>query len=153
MKESPTDHTAEFKENVGQISDAIHQVSDPVAIATMLYNIAEEKKSSNLVVRDINQKLDQLTTKLEEIIKHLKKLEGIKTTPQKTPTPTTELSHRDQEILDFVSKKGKACADEVQTHFQYRGRNAASARLSRLFKDGILEKVYVGRRVYYTLRK
>jgi len=60
MKGSLTDYNKEFKELTEDISEAIYQMSDPVAIATMLYSIAEEKKSSNLVVRDINSKFDHM---------------------------------------------------------------------------------------------
>jgi len=155
MRDSNKSHDQEFEEMIGDISQAVHEISDPVAIAGMLYNIAEEKKSSNLIVREINAKFDQLMQKIEKLTTELSKLNETVTV---TPTPnanghaTIELSERDQEILDFVSKKNRACAEEVQSHFKYKGRNAASARLSKLFKENKLKKIYVGRKVYYTLK-
>jgi len=44
------------------------------------------------------------------------------------------------------------CADDIQQEFKYKGRNAASARLSKLFGRSILEKEYVGRKVFYKLK-
>lgn len=149
MRDSLTNHKREFEEMVGNISTTIHQMSDPVAIGTMLYSIAEEKKSSNLIVRDINGKFDNIIEKLEKIVEELSKL-NVKLESEETLS--AEISERDQEILDFVQEKEKACAEDVQEKFEYKGRNAASARLSKLFREGLLDKKYVGRKVYYVLK-
>jgi len=55
----------------------------------------------------------------------------------------------DEKIIEFVKKNGKACAEDLQRAFNYRGKNAASARLNRLHSQGLLEKKQAGRRVYY----
>jgi len=141
----------EFEELTEDLSNAIDDMGDPVAIGTMLYSIAEEKKSNNLIVRDINAKFDNMAEKLDKIYEKLSVLveQGIL---QSGELPSVAISERDEEILNFVKSNGKACADDVQRKFEYRGRNAASARLSRLFKDNLLEKVYHGRKVYYVAK-
>ncbi|HDH41389.1 MAG TPA: hypothetical protein ENG12_03170 [Candidatus Altiarchaeales archaeon] len=151
MKDSLTDYDKEFEEIVGNLSDTIHDMSDPVSIATMLYTLVEERKSSNLVIRDINAKFDSILEKLKEISTRLNELESRLVTPS-TEHATFELSDRDREILDYVTKNKRVCADDIQEKFKYRGRNAASARLSKLFRERLLEKVYVGRKVYYQPR-
>jgi len=151
MKDSLTDYDKEFEEIVGNLSDTIHDMSDPVSIATMLYTLVEERKSSNLVIRDINAKFDSILEKLKEISTRLNELESRLATPS-TEHATFELSDRDREILDYVTKNKRVCADDIQEKFKYRGRNAASARLSKLFRERLLEKVYVGRKVYYQPR-
>ncbi|RLI91096.1 MAG: hypothetical protein DRO89_04675 [Candidatus Altiarchaeales archaeon] len=151
MKDSLTDYDKEFEEIVGNLSDTIHDMSDPVSIATMLYTLVEERKSSNLVIRDINAKFDSILEKLKEISTRLNELESRSGTPS-VEHATFELSDRDREILDYVTKNKRVCADDIQEKFKYRGRNAASARLSKLFREGLLEKVYVGRKVYYQRR-
>ncbi len=151
MKGSLTDYNKEFKELTEDISEAIYQMSDPVAIATMLYSIAEEKKSSNLVVRDINSKFDHMMKKLERIADLLENISQRMDAPNKKLEPS-EISDRDREILNFVRSKGRVCAGDVQKHFKYRGRNAASARLNKLFRDNMLKKIYAGRNVYYTMK-
>ncbi|MCX6775809.1 MAG: hypothetical protein NT130_03110 [Candidatus Micrarchaeota archaeon] len=55
----------------------------------------------------------------------------------------------DGRIIDFVKKSGKVCAEDLQRAFNYRGKNAASARLNKLHSQGLLEKKQAGRRVYY----
>ena len=59
------------------------------------------------------------------------------------------LSDIDEKIIEFVKKNGKACAEDLQRAFNYRGKNAASARLNKLHSQGLLEKKQAGRRVYY----
>lgn len=141
----------EFEELTEDLSSAIDDMGDPVAIGTMLYSIAEEKKSNNLIVRDINAKFDNIAEKLDKIYGKLSVLaeHGV---PHQVENPSVSISERDEEILEFVKSEGKACADDVQSKFEYKGRNAASARLSRLFKDNLLEKVYHGRKVYYVAK-
>lgn len=149
MKPSIGNHGQEFEELVGDLSNQIRKVSDPIAVGAMLYSIAQEKKSSNLVIRDINAKFDTMIQKLEEISKNLSGLCNKIDEPSNGPT---ELSERDREILNFVKERVRVCADDVQKRFEYKGRNAASARLSKLFKENEVKKVYVGRKVYYTPR-
>lgn len=152
MKGSLTDHNQEFNKLVGNLSETIREVTDPVAIATMLYTIAEEKKSSNLVVRDINSKLDNLLNKIDKLQNEVDELREkiTKAGGKQAETKQMPLSDRDMEILEYVKEKDVVCADDVQSRFNYRGRNAASARLSKLFKSGYLEKIYRGQKVYYT---
>lgn len=156
MKDSSEAHKQEFEEAVGNISQAVQQISDPVAIATMLYSIAEERKSTNLLIREINGKLDrfeQLMQKLDSVYENLESLKlQIEEEPAERQYATSELSERDEEVLAYVKKNERVCAEDLQEKFNYRGRNAASARLSKLFKEGKLGKVFVGRKVYYTAK-
>ncbi|MBD3388225.1 MAG: hypothetical protein GF416_04025 [Candidatus Altiarchaeales archaeon] len=128
----------EFEELIGEISQSI-QKNDPVTIGFMLYQIAEERRKTNLIIRDLNAKFDLLVEKIDNI-------EG------RTSNHETGLSERDQEVLDYVRRKDRISAEELQKKFKYKGKNAASARLSKLFHDGKLEKEYAGRKVYYKLR-
>lgn len=135
------------------ISDAMNEIKNPAALGAMLYTIATEKKSSNLMIRSINGKFDNLMEKLEKLNNQLTELnEKLGQREAKKEKGSALLSERDQEILDFVSKKKRVCADEIKAKFAYRGRNAASARLSKLFKEGLLEKNYAGRKVYYLMK-
>lgn len=149
-------HKKEFRDLTENLSSAIEKMSNPVEIAAMLYTIAEEKKSSNLVVREINGKFESMMEKLDKISNLLTEL-NMKLTEEKTTIGMDNLmeellSERDEEIMNFVNEKGRVCADDLKKIFGYRGRNAASARLSKLFKEGLLEKIYVGRTVYYKLK-
>jgi len=149
MKDSLTDYEKEFEEIVGNLSDTMKDMSDPMAIATMLFTLAEERKSSNLVIRDINAKFDSILQKLGDISVRIQEMEEKAAQPTAIERVTSEISDRDKEIMEYVVQNKRVCAEDIQAKFQYRGSNAASARLSKLFKDNLLEKVYVGRKVYY----
>jgi hypothetical protein len=59
------------------------------------------------------------------------------------------LSSVDARLINFVQAKGMACADEVRAFMGYRGNNAACARLNRLHKAGLLDRLQLGHKVYY----
>jgi predicted HTH transcriptional regulator len=147
MKEvvAEPEYKKEFEELVGDIAQATSQIQDPVAIGLMLYTIAEEKKKDNLIMRELNAKIDMLVNKIGQ-------LEKQQTTPATTPNPAAGLSERDLEVLNFIKTHGKASAEHLQEKFKYKGKNAASARMSKLFHEGLLEKEYAGRTVYYKTR-
>jgi hypothetical protein len=104
--------------------------NDPVAIGNLLYIIAEERASTNLLLKEINAKLDRLVSVNEK-----KENEVM-------------LSDIDKEIVDFIGE-GRVCADNVKKKFKYKGSNAASYRLNRLCDLKILKKFQVGRKVFF----
>ncbi len=66
---------------------------------------------------------------------------------QRKPVP---LSDQDSKVIQFVQlNNGMACADDIKSYMNYRGRNAASARLKRLQALGLLNRMQVGHKVYY----
>ncbi|MFH1307115.1 MAG: winged helix-turn-helix domain-containing protein [Candidatus Micrarchaeota archaeon] len=62
------------------------------------------------------------------------------------------LSSIDEQIVEMIRARSAVCAEDVRARFKYKGKNAASARLSRLYELGILEKQQAGRRVYYRMK-
>lgn len=59
------------------------------------------------------------------------------------------VSWLDAEILKNIQVLGMACADDIKKSMNYKGRNAASMRLNRLYRLGILDRYQLGRKVYY----
>jgi len=118
----------------------------------------EEKKliETTTIVRKVQE-----TTEMEllrEIMKKLggleRRLDGIES--RLMPEEKIEgdlLGDVDEKLVEFIKKNGKACAEEVQRGFNYKGKNAASARLNRLFSQGLLDKKQAGRRVYYFIKQ
>jgi len=143
MKEAGVGYEKEFEELIGSLAQSTRQIQDPVAIGVMLYSIAEERKNTNLVVRQLNAKIDSLLSKIETFEKQQK---------TEAPTITPSMSERDIEVLNYVGKHTRICAEDLQKVFRYKGKNAASARLSKLFHEGRLEKEYAGRTVYYKVK-
>ena len=59
------------------------------------------------------------------------------------------ISGLDAQIMQIIQIRGLTSADDLKKQMSYRGRNAASARLNRLYKMGLLERYQLGHKVYY----
>lgn len=112
------------------------QLKDPLAVGLAVYRLAEERKKTNYLFKEILKKLDAIAKSLGK---------------EKTPPKTSEelLSEVDKNIIDYVQQSGKVDAEMIRGHFDYRGKNAASARLNSLFQRGLLTKARAGKKVLY----
>jgi predicted HTH transcriptional regulator len=144
---SSPNYAQEFKDLTGEVTEAMEEMADPINQGLMLYTIAEEKKSNNLVVKDIASKFDQILNRLERIATLMEQQ-----AQNREENSQHGISDRDEEIIEFIKTKKKVCADDLQDHFNYKGRNAASARLNKLFSHKLVEKIYAGKTVYYMMR-
>ncbi|MFH1257445.1 MAG: hypothetical protein ABIG96_02985 [Candidatus Micrarchaeota archaeon] len=148
------DERGEFERVTEEFRRFQEQVRDPVFIATLMHKLSEERSSTNMLFKELNTKLDRLLA-FEDRIKGLeKKLEMKESAAAETVAPhaTREalmLPEIDESIFKYVKNKGKVCAEQVQMKFKYKGTNAASSRLNRLVKEGILRKMQVGRKVFF----
>lgn len=133
----------EFNEVREEFEKFREEMKNPLVVGALLNKLSEERASTNLLIREINAKLDKILA-LEQ---RLTKIEEKLTKPQKEAKRL--LPDIDEEIMDFVEEKGKASAEEVMKNFKYKGKNAASARLNNLFKQGLLEKKQAGKTVYF----
>jgi predicted Mrr-cat superfamily restriction endonuclease len=107
-----------------------------VETTTILTKVKETSEME--LLRSIAARLEGIEKRLDGIEKELGK-----------EAAEEILGDVDERIIEFVKKNGKACADDLQREFNYKGKNAASARLNRLHSQGLLEKKQAGRRVYY----
>ncbi|MFA6329720.1 MAG: hypothetical protein WCX64_03500 [Candidatus Micrarchaeia archaeon] len=138
---------------VGDYHAFKESVKDP-ALTTAYYlsKISDEKTSFNLVLREINAKLDRLeflerrVAQLEEMLEK----NSVEKVAVAAPLPNKEVvADIDMEIIGFVKEAGKVIAQDVADKFGYKGKNAACARLNRLATAGLLSKKQAGRKVYY----
>lgn len=135
-------------------TDAGEKIFNPSFVVDILQKINETKnlaQSSQVITKDTNEKSEMIIEQLEKfenmlnekmkviegLIEHLKKSENLTTT--------------DKQILNFIKDKGVVCADDVQSAFKYKGKNAASARLNILYRKNKLEKIINDRKVYYRI--
>lgn len=139
------DGSNDFDQLVGEyknlLSTTKSDVSETVSIARALFGIVEEKKNTNLLFHQILQRLDSFDLRL-------KKLEQSMSEPAKV---TSRISSKDEEVLNYVRENGLVSAEDMAQSFGYKGKNAASARLSKLFHEGHLKKEYTGRNVLYKI--
>lgn len=144
------DEKSEFSKVLEEYQKFQEQVKNPVFIATLMHKLSEERNSANLLFRELSQKLDRVLQMEERIARIEGKLDGMgKAGAETASRDALLLPEIDEGILDYIHKKGKVCAEQVQMKFKYKGTNAASSRLNRLVKEGILRKVQVGRKVFF----
>jgi len=135
----------EFAALAGEFKKFREEMKDPLVVGALLSRLSEERSATNLVLKEINAKLDRLLG-LEARIAVLEQRLAQPVRPAEIMLPEI-----DEEIVSFIASQKKACAEEVQKHFNYRGRNAASSRLNRLVQLGVLSKTQVGKKVYFTV--
>jgi len=105
---------------------------ESLLLAFLLQRLAEERESTNALLRQILHRLERLEHALG------------------TAREERELlSEQDEAILAFIRERGRADAEEVRRYMGYKGRNAASARLNRLVEKGLLKKRRAGKRVVF----
>jgi len=140
-------------EVLSPLENDIAKLRDPVVLAALMHTAATERENTNRLLKTLIERLD---TKFSEMESRLNALEGAQMAAQQTTAaPRGEevlLPSVDEEILRFVREKRHASAEEVRKKFGYKGKNAASARLSRMYDMGLLEKKQVGRAVLYCVK-
>jgi predicted HTH transcriptional regulator len=124
------------KEIRSDLEQNMERFRDPVVLGEMVYRLLEERENTNRLLRNILQKLEQVEAKMAG---------GMPMAAEQAPL----LPEIDDQILGFVKESGKVTAEDVRVKFKYRGKNAASARLNRLYELNLLQKQQVGKRVFF----
>ena len=117
---------------------------DPMILGEMVYRLLEERENTNRLLKNILAKLDLIEAKIGHGSITQKISPAIQAAMEEPMLPEI-----DEQIMSFVKEAGKATAEEVRVKFNYRGKNAASARLNRLCDIGLLQKQQVGKKVYF----
>ena len=110
------------------------QFKDNATIGLLLYRLAKEREASNAMFKQISEHLERIASLLQK---------------GSTEQVKSIISDIDQKILAHIQRCGKVDAEEIQSIFQYRGKNAASARLNDLYEKGLLKKGRAGKKVFY----
>jgi len=128
----PNANSAFKSEIKSDIEENINKFNDPVVLGELVYKLLEERENTNRILKNILAKLEAIEGSMKE--------------PEETEILLPEI---DEEILAFVKESGKVTAEDVKNRFNYRGKNAASARLNRLCDSGLLHKKQVGKKVFF----
>lgn len=115
--------------------------SEPNVNELVTYMIAEREKT-NKILKSLAERL----VKIENDIDKTYDEPRYELLNQELP-----ISNLDSRILGFIQSQpnSMACADDVMKFMNYKGRNAACNRLSKLYRDSLLNRVQLGHRVYY----
>ena len=136
------EESLEFQAVAKEFKAFNESMRDPLVVGALLNKLSEERRSTNLLLREIHEKLDRLSSRLEAMENRDSPKEAIR---------ETFLSEVDEKLMAFVKQSGRASAEQVQKSFGYKNRNAASARLNALFKQGVLSKKLAGRTAFFSI--
>lgn len=141
----------QIEEELQQIRKELEKItkeSDSAAegrpFSELLKYMAEEREKTNRLLAGITEKVQALEKKIDD--------EGQAAEEQYSISPNSKeipLSPVDASIINYVQTKGMACADEIKEVMHYRGRNAACARLNKLYRMELLERFQLGHKVFY----
>jgi len=130
-----------FAELSFDLAEINKHCKNPMFMAVLLFKLAEERERTNKLLEQIDDKFDKIMFSMKTGAHPL--------TQSGMDEPSSILSEQDQMIMHMVHSNGKVNASDIKTELGYKGKNAASQRLSRLFKEGRLRKIQSGRKVFY----
>ena len=113
---------------------------------TLLKYMIEENKTTRGMIERMYKKIESFE---EEINADDLPTEPIQNGLEQGVTTIVPISELDKKIIQHIEIAGMACADDIKKAMNYKGRNAASARLNKLFKQKIIERHQLGHKVYY----
>lgn len=128
----------QFAELTVDIEEISKHCSDPFFIALLLFQLAKERERTNKILEEINKKLDKVAN-----VAPAEKA-GVSVGAEQVVLPEV-----DQRIIQLAEQKGMVDAYDVKKLLGYRGLNAASQRLNKLFREGYLTKIRSGKKVFY----
>lgn len=117
-------------------------------LPAMVRRLLEERKNTNAAIEHMAKQMKVF----EEALSYMGQLEESDEVVQRNVSNRElALSALDRKVLEFVQSSPSAmvCAEDLMKHMNYKGKNAACARLMRLCKEGLLDRVQLGHRVYY----
>ncbi len=133
-----------FEELSFDIREIMQFSDNPAFLAALMFKLAQEREQSNKQMQNILEKFDSIMLELKTKNTSL-------TSQQEVPNSKKIelLPEQDQLILQRAAENGQVTASDIKAALGYKGLNAASQRLNKLFKEGHLKKIQSGKKVYY----
>jgi hypothetical protein len=121
-------------------------------LVSIIKMVADQNAANTLILKRMSENLVRIEQELSgDYYTQDDRVENPSETDK--PSKIIPVSSLDARILQLVQVKGMACADDVQKEMNYSGRNAACARLNKLYTMGLLERHQLGHKVYFKYRE
>jgi len=141
---SPQKYSLNLGDQLDQLTGMVEKykavADNPLIFSQIFLGLKTAMDNFNNLLIDLDKRLQMIEEAIEEL-------------SVGSEHDSIELSKKDQEVLDYVVTQGKVSAEDLQEQFSYKGKNAASARLHKLYAVGALDKIQSGRTVYYVAPK
>lgn len=129
--------------NVKELADSKAKTEETGSnLLALVRYMMDENRKTTMVLKNISDSLAKIDYDLNANYSE-------ETNPVQEAAKELPISELDKTILQHIQIAGMACADDIKKNMNYKGRNAASARLNRLHKQGLLERYQLGHKVYY----
>ena len=115
---------------------------------SLLKSMIDENKKTTLLLKGISETMARLENGLHDQYYEDEAAEAEEAVAVRSAREIP-VSQLDAEILKTIQIRGLACADDIKKAMNYKGRNAASMRLNRLYRMNLIERYQLGRKVYY----
>ncbi len=140
---------SKMKEDIKKLSSKNDnlEISDAADPKTILNYMILQKERTDKILMGLSEQLKRL----EEDLRPVEDMEpGMYEGEQKGEIG---LSDVDVKIVNFMQTKHNemACADDISKFMNYKGKNAACARLKRLEMVGMVKRLQLGHTVYYKI--
>lgn len=130
------------------LSDRGKSEETSVNLFSLIKYMVDENRRTTMILKSIQENMARLESGIRDTYYEEEEVEDQRQNVFRGAREIP-LSWLDTEILKNVQVLGMACADDIKKRMNYKGRNAASVRLNRLYRQGILERYQLGRKVYY----
>ncbi len=130
-------------------SNNFDEIEGGESVSALVRYMMEEREKTNKMLKSITERLKSLEDELKGVDEAVGEEVGFEYKQQPQNNREIPLSNLDSKILEFAQSKGMVCADDIKGLMQYKGRNAACARLNRLYRAGLLDRFQLGHRVYF----
>ncbi|MEM0149444.1 MAG: hypothetical protein QXW10_00930 [Candidatus Micrarchaeaceae archaeon] len=111
--------------------------------------LVDENKKTTLVLQNLSDGISRLENELFAGESEENQAAKVQDTQEINVPKELPISDLDARILQIIQRKGMACADDIRAQLNYKGRNAATARLTKLYKQGLLTRYQLGHKVFY----
>lgn len=137
-----------LKEEVRELTDRRNEEDADKYITSLMNTIIEEREKTNRMLAGIMDKVRMLEHKVNSV-KEVPQEYTVQKAYNAEGREEMPLSAIDVKIIGFVQTKDLVCAEDVKNFMNYKGKNAACARLNMLCKYGFLNRYQMGHKVYY----
>jgi len=138
----------ELSDETRALEKEIAKLRDPTVHAAIMMTAARERENGNRILKTLLARLDAMELNLQRLEERAKAL----TLPAAQPQEVA-LSDVDKTVVSLIKDRKQATAEDIQTTLRYKGRNAACARLNRLFELGVLSKQRSGKKILYSVKE
>ncbi|MGC8648781.1 MAG: winged helix-turn-helix domain-containing protein [Candidatus Micrarchaeia archaeon] len=120
-------------------------------LLTLFKIMMDENKATRLLIQQTYEKISRLEEGMviDENTKTSSYNDVDNINERQSKIREIAISDLDKKIIQYIQIKGMASASDIQKIMNYKGKNAASARLTKLYKEGILERYQLGHKVFY----